>query len=167
MRITSPSIIAPIDENSGDGQVVYTATSSDPGATYSLSGADAGDFEILAGVVTLKDDPVYATKPAYNFTVNAHDAAGNVTSKELTLDVVDKTAPVIGSGDPGSIDENSGVNQVVYTPTSQDASAVSYSIKQGLVDDADHFKITTVDVLDGWEHHRQHRPSQPDRKSGF
>src|SRR6266404_2884400 len=68
--ITSGATAAAIDENSGAGQVVYTATSTDTGdiatgsTAYSLGGADAAAFSIDAGTgaVTLTGDPNYEAK---------------------------------------------------------------------------------------------------------
>ena len=53
---TSGTVAAAIDENSGAGQVVYTAVASDPASdggpsnplSYGLSGTDAGAFSIDA-----------------------------------------------------------------------------------------------------------------------
>ena len=59
-----------IDENSGAGQVVYTATADDSammlaGVTFSLAGSDAAlDIDSATGAVTLSTNPDYeAAKP--------------------------------------------------------------------------------------------------------
>ncbi|HBB68384.1 MAG TPA: hypothetical protein DCZ89_00135, partial [Geobacter sulfurreducens] len=70
-------------ENSGPGQVVYTAAADDSadisgGVTFSLKAdEDAALFTIDAatGKVTLTGNPDYEAKPAYSFTVVATDAA--------------------------------------------------------------------------------------------
>ncbi|MDO6683800.1 cadherin domain-containing protein, partial [Oceanobacter sp. 5_MG-2023] len=91
-----------IDENSGAGQVVYTATATDTGdisdgVTFSLSGDDAALFSINSstGEVTLLADPDYETQSSYSFTVTATDGAGNHTDQAVTLDVndLDEIAP--------------------------------------------------------------------------
>ncbi|MDP2507305.1 cadherin repeat domain-containing protein, partial [Oceanobacter sp. 3_MG-2023] len=91
-----------IDENSGAGQVVYTATATDTGdisdgVTFSLSGDDAALFSINSstGDVTLLADPDYETQSSYSFTVTASDGAGNHTDQAVTLDVndLDEIAP--------------------------------------------------------------------------
>ncbi|MGE6197506.1 beta strand repeat-containing protein, partial [Aeromonas media] len=146
--ITSGATASAIDENSGAGQVVYTVTSTDSadvstGSTsYSLkAGADAGLFSIDAatGTVTLTGNPDHETKPSYNFTVVATDAAGNASEQAVTLNIndLDDLAPTITSGTTASaINENSGAGQLVYTVTSTDSADVStgstsYSLKAG------------------------------------
>ncbi|MDO6749522.1 cadherin repeat domain-containing protein, partial [Gilvimarinus sp. 1_MG-2023] len=73
--ITSGATATSIDENSGAGQVVYTATADDSadisdGVTFSLSGDDAALFSIdsSTGEVTLLADPDYETQSSYSFT---------------------------------------------------------------------------------------------------
>ncbi|MDO6749154.1 cadherin repeat domain-containing protein, partial [Gilvimarinus sp. 1_MG-2023] len=82
--ITSGATATAIDENSGAGQVVYTAAADDSadisdGVTFSLSGTDAAYFTIdtNTGEMTLKADADYETKSSYSFTVTATDGAGN------------------------------------------------------------------------------------------
>ncbi|MDO9216516.1 MAG: cadherin domain-containing protein, partial [Lacisediminimonas sp.] len=136
-----------INENSGAGQVVYTATSTDAGdiatgsTSYSLKPAtgDVAAFSInsATGAVTLTGNPNYETKSSYTFTVVATDAAGNASEKVVTLAVnnLDEVAPTISSSTTATaINENSGAGQVVYTATSTDAGDVatgstSYSLK--------------------------------------
>jgi len=93
-EITSGATAETIDENSGAGQVVYTATATDDSegaVTFSLSGADADLFSIDpdTGEVTLTADPDYETKSSYSFTVVATDAAGNESTQDVTLDIAD------------------------------------------------------------------------------
>src|SRR5438552_3621072 len=112
--ITSAATATSIDENSGSGQVVYTATATDnpdashpsdgPSAvTFSLgsAGGDEGAFSIngTTGKVTLTGDPNFEGKPSYSFEVIATDAAGNHTAQVVTLDInnLDEVAPVITS----------------------------------------------------------------------
>ncbi|MDO6805143.1 cadherin repeat domain-containing protein, partial [Wenyingzhuangia sp. 1_MG-2023] len=109
-----------INENSGASSVIYTATTNDATAVYSLSGTDASLFSInsATGEVTLLADADYETKSSYSFTVTATDGAGNHTDQTVTLAVndLDESAPTITSGDTAtSVDENSGAGQVVYT----------------------------------------------------
>ncbi|NCC93520.1 MAG: cadherin repeat domain-containing protein, partial [Opitutae bacterium] len=117
--ITSDSTATAIDENSGAGQVVYTATSTDTsdiatGSTiYSLKAAgDHAAFSInsASGAITLTGNPDHETKPGYAFTVVATDAAGNASEQAVTLVVndLDEAAPTITSGATATaIDENS------------------------------------------------------------
>jgi hypothetical protein len=85
--INSGDTASAIDENSGEGQVVYTATASDTDfnglkdITFSLSGVDAGSFTINedSGAVTLFADPNHETQSQYSFAVIATDGAGNAS----------------------------------------------------------------------------------------
>nr|WP_282101232.1 cadherin repeat domain-containing protein [Aeromonas genomosp. paramedia] len=157
--ITSGTTASAINENSGAGQLVYTVTSTDSGdvstgnTSYSLkAGADAGLFSIDAstGAVTLTGNPDHETKPSYNFTVVATDAAGNASEQVVTLNIndLDEVAPTITSGATASaINENSGAGQLVYTVTSTDSGDVStgstsYSLKAGA--DAGLFSINAA-----------------------
>ena len=127
-----------IAENSGAGQVVYTAQADDSadtsaGVSYSLAGADAAAFSVDgSGAVTLTDNPDYEAKSSYSFTVVADDGVNATASQDVTLAItnVDDTAPVISSSaDAGSIEENSGAGQVVYTAEASDeTSGVTYSL---------------------------------------
>ena len=96
--ITSGPMADPIDEDSGDNQLVYTATSTDTddistGSTaYSiLPGADAAAFTIDAtsGEVRLIDNPDFELQSSFTFTVEATDAAGNSSQQEVTLNIND------------------------------------------------------------------------------
>ncbi|MFM4705261.1 cadherin domain-containing protein [Aeromonas bivalvium] len=146
--ITSGATASAIDENSGDGQLIYTATSTDGGdvstgsTSYSLkAGGDAALLSIDAstGAVTLTGNPDHETKGSYSFTLVATDAAGNASEQAVTLNItdLDDTAPTITSGTTASaIDENSGAGQLIYTATSTDGADVSsgstsYSLKAG------------------------------------
>ena len=154
-----------IAENSGAGQVVYTAAATDSdfnspntasSVTYSLKAntGDASAFSINSstGVVTLTANPDYETKSSYSFTVVATDAAGNNTEKPVTLAItnVDEVGPVFSSSATATaIAENSGAGQVVYTANASDtdfispntANSVTYSLKSG--GDASAFSINS------------------------
>jgi hypothetical protein len=134
--ITSGDTATAIDENSGEGQVVYTATASDTDfngledITFILSDSSdpALSIDSVTGEVTLSTDPNHEVQPSYNFAVIATDAAGNVSeAQSVTLDIndLDDTAPSITSGDTGSsVDENSGAGQVIYTAIAVDSTDV-------------------------------------------
>ncbi|MDO6683811.1 cadherin repeat domain-containing protein, partial [Oceanobacter sp. 5_MG-2023] len=150
--ITSGATATAIDENSGAGQVVYTATADDSadisdGVTFSLGGTDAAYFTIdtNTGEVTLKADADYETKPSYSFTVTATDGAGNFTNQAVTLAVnnLDEVAPTITSGAIATaIDENSGAGSVIYTATADDSADISDGVSFGLSGaDAAYFSI--------------------------
>ena len=95
---------------------------AEEGLVYSL--ADGSDVALSidsnTGVVSLGTDPDHETQDAYSFTVRATDAAGNASEQAVTLGIndLDDSAPVITSGAAAAaIDENSGIDQVVYTAT--------------------------------------------------
>ena len=167
--ITSSDVLLAIDEaNSANGedtsgQVVYTAIADDTadisdGVTFSLAGEDASAFSIdeASGEVSLQDNPDYEAKASYAFTVVSTDAAGNVTSKdvELLINNVDEVDPTItSSASAGSINENTGVDQVVYTAVATDSDyngseEITFSLSDdstpGLVIDADTGVVTLL-----------------------
>ncbi len=143
--ITSGATATAINENSGAGQVIYTATATDTadisgGVTFSLkAGSDAGlTIDPLTGAVTLTGNPDYESKASYSFTVVATDAAGNASDRTVTLGInnLDEVAPTITSGATATaINENSGAGQVIYTATATDTADISggvtFSLKAG------------------------------------
>ncbi|MDG0979998.1 MAG: cadherin domain-containing protein, partial [Halieaceae bacterium] len=144
--ITSGATAQAIDENSGAGQVIYTAVADDTadisgGVTFSLAdGSDAGvTVNAQTGEVTLTGNPDHETQSSYTFTVVAKDAAGLETEQEVTLDIndLDESAPTITSGaTAAALDENSAADSVVYTATSTDdgdisTGATTYSLGEG------------------------------------
>jgi hypothetical protein len=149
--ITSGDTAVAIDENSGAGQVVYTATATDDADTsdgflFSLADDSLG-FSINAnGVVTTNVDFVanYELSQSQSFTIVAIDEAGNRSDQTVTLDInnLDEVAPTIISGDTASaIDENSGAGQVIYTATADDSADTSDGVTFSLADDAIGFSI--------------------------
>ena len=130
---TSGSTALNIDENSGAGLEVYKIIADDSSdavddadLTYSLaSDGDrmAFDYDSVTGVVTLSSNPNFEAKSEYNFVVRATDEYGNESTENITLKVndVDEVAPDITSSvSAGTIVENSGTNQLVYTATAND-----------------------------------------------
>ena len=137
-----------IDENTGAGQIIYTATANDSDFNdseeiiFSLTGDSDSALSINAdtGVVTLADDPDFEAQSVYNFGVIATDAAGNSSEQSVSLSIndIDESGPVIDSENTvAAINENSGAGQLVYTVTSVGPSA-TYSL-EGV--DADKFSI--------------------------
>jgi hypothetical protein len=145
--ITSGDAADSIDENSGSGQVIYTATADDSadvsnGVTFGLSeDSDAAlSIDASTGAVTLNADPDADTQSQYSFTVVAIDEALNVSEQSVTLDIndLDDTAATITSGDTAdAIDENSGSGQVVYTATADDSADVSDGVSFSLAAGSD------------------------------
>ncbi|WOQ15242.1 beta strand repeat-containing protein [Aeromonas media] len=102
--ITSGGTAAAINENSGAGQVVYTATADDSadisaGVTFSLAGTDANKFTInaITGAVTLLGNPDHETQSSYSFSVLASDGVNPATEQAVTLAVnnLDEVAPTV------------------------------------------------------------------------
>ena len=146
--VTSAATATSIDENSGAGQVIYTATVDDSadvsgGVTFTLgTDGDAGLLSIDGGTgeVTLTGNPDDEAKADYSFTVIATDAANNATSQAVTLDIndLDEVAPSVTSAATAtSIDENSGAGQVIYTATADDSADVSGGVTFTLGTDGD------------------------------
>lgn len=149
--ITSAATGATIRENTGAGQVVYTATATDNdfaapatanSVTYSLKpGSDAGlSIDARTGQVTLSGNPDYETKSSYSFIVIATDAVGHTTEKAVTFNVsdADEVGPTITSASTATtVVENSGAGQVVYTAAGVDtdfhapatANSITWSLK--------------------------------------
>ena len=141
----SPGQINPvIDENSGAGQVVYTAVADDSqdisaGIIFSLSeDSDTGlSIDELTGEVVLQANPNYETQSEYNFTVIASDSVNSDIEQSVTLQInnLDEVAPVFTSGNSAdSIDENLGSHQIIYTAVADDSLDVSNGIAYSLID---------------------------------
>jgi hypothetical protein len=162
--ITSDATATSIDENSGAGQVIYTATAddssddvSDTPITFSL--ADGSDIALsidsLTGEVTLSSDPDYEVQASYNFDVIATDAAGNQSdAHSVTLDInnIDEVPPVFTSSNAADVVEGNESGDVVYTASTEDEADISsgiieYSLVQGdLLDSALEINQATGEV---------------------
>jgi Ca2+-binding RTX toxin-like protein len=152
-EFTSATTATAIDENSGAGQLVYTAAATDPAedgpsnpVSYSFGGGtDDALFSINAatGAVTLAANPDDETKGSYSFDVTATDGAGNATTQTVTLEVNDlNAAPEITSGDIGSVIENALNTVVVYTAAANDDGENNNTLSFSLSgDDAAQFDI--------------------------
>jgi hypothetical protein len=135
-----------VEENSGAGQVVYTASASDTDfndaedITYSLATGHDPSLSINAnGEVILASDADYETNQSYSFTLIATDAAGNASEQVVTVavDNLDEVAPTITSSVSATIDENITAGQVVYTATADDSLDISAGVTLRLSDDSD------------------------------
>lgn len=86
---TSSSIATAIAENTGSGQVVYTATTTDDSdVTYSINNTKFS-IDTDTGAVTLIGNPDYETQQSYSFTVTATDSEGNSASRTVLLSITD------------------------------------------------------------------------------
>ena len=96
-EFSSTGTAAAVDENSGAGQVIYTASTTDTSSvTYSLkadNNDDAASVSINSstGEVTLNIDPDYESQSNYDFTVVAADLAGNDSEQIVALAINDLT----------------------------------------------------------------------------
>ena len=110
--------------------------------SLSVSGTDASFFEVDTTGLYLKAGTSldFETKANYQVTVDVDDATvGNTpdatTAFSLALTNLDEVAPTITSSPTATvINENSGVNQLVYTVTSTDTGDIAtglttYSLK--------------------------------------
>ena len=127
----------------------------------SLSGTDAGSFEVRNGtngkeLFFVGTSPNFETKPSYVLTITAADDNSGLPvsySESFTISVtnVDEIAPSFLSGAAASVNENVAANTVVYTAVASDVpsqsnpndglSAITYSLKTGLMDNAAAFAI--------------------------
>jgi hypothetical protein len=147
--ITSSDTATAIDENSGAGQVIYTATSEDTqdvsvGLVYSLAdGSDAAlSINAETGEVSLSADPDHEAQDTYSFGVLVTDSVGHVSDvQSVTLDIndLDDAAPSIDSADTvASVTENTGAGQVIYSASADDSGDdVSGGVTFSLTDDSD------------------------------
>jgi hypothetical protein len=91
--ITSATVADVIDENTGVGQLIYTATADDSldisaGVSFSLAaGSDSAlSIDATNGQVTLATDPDAEIQDQYSFTVVASDGVNPVVEQLVTLD---------------------------------------------------------------------------------
>ena len=141
-----------VAENSPAGTSVglpLTATDADEDTlTYTLSGVDAGSFEIDAatGQLTTKEGVTYdyETRPAYSLAVIAADGKGLSASIPVTVNLTDvNEAPAFDEGASATrqVAENSaaGVNVgEAITATDRDGDTLTYSLSGA---DAGSFEI--------------------------
>ena len=141
-------------ENRTGAVAAYTARDPDGATTtftWSLSGADRGDFEIsAAGVLTFRDPPDYE-RPAdsgrnnvYNVQVRASD--GSLTGTlDVTVHVHDvNEAPTITGDQALSFPENSARPVATFSADDPEEEAFSWSVSGA---DSDDFEISEAGVL--------------------
>jgi hypothetical protein len=160
------------DENSGAGQVIYTATADDSmdvsnGVTFSLSddGMGAVSIDASTGDVTFIGNPDYESDYMVSFSVVATDAAGNSSfPKYVTLDLnnLDDSAPIFMNGSEVSLTEGNGgieethsndesdyMSQVVWTADAyDDSNDVQSGISYFSISD-DHGGIFSINSMTG------------------
>ena len=153
--ITSADTAVAVDENSGAGQVVYTATADDSadtsdGVTFSLANEALGfSIDADSGEVTTNADFAadFEDAQSQTFTIVATDAAGNSAQQQVNLAInnLDEVAATITSGDTAvAVDENSGAGQVIYTATATDDADISQGVTFSLADETLGFSIDAI-----------------------
>ncbi len=141
-----------------DGKVVTTYTAADPESqtiVWSLSGADAADFTIPAGVLTFKvvpdaDNPHDAnTDNVYKVTVKAADgttatALSATINVDVTVSDTNETPTITGGGATHSYAEEGTAAIATYTATDDDGDTIVWSVSGA---DASKFEIDSDGVL--------------------
>jgi|GEM_PF-2792252 len=154
--ITAPVITSTgsptVTENSDTDTVIYTATSNDVNASFTLTGIDAALLAIdeTSGEVTLQAAADYETQTSYSFNVVATDMAGNHSEQAVTLSVinVDEVVPVVNSADTARISINTATDRIFYTAAVRDEVADdSFDVTYTLDSRSD--AIFTIDAESG------------------
>ena len=152
----APTISGPITvdytENGTGAVATYGAMDPDAGATqtWSLAGADRGDFEITDGVLTFASPPDY-DMPAdvggdrgdnvYLVTVQVYDGLNTVT-RDVVVRVEDvNEAPTVSGSLTPSVAENSTDTIETYTADDPERGAITWSVEGARADD---FTITSA-----------------------
>ncbi|MES2904247.1 MAG: cadherin domain-containing protein [Pseudomonadota bacterium] len=133
---TSATATATTPENIPTTTTVFTAAAVDVDAgttlIYSISGADAGAFNINSGTgaVTFRASPDFEAKSSYTFVVTAADAAtgGLTATQTVTINVTDVAeGPVFTSGATATVAENAAASTVVFDANAAGATAFALS----------------------------------------
>ena len=123
------------------GPTLLETTDADTGSTvtYSLSGADVDNFEIVNNTLALKQDADFETKTSYAVTVTATDNDGvNSTDQAVTYTITDANdnAPVFAEVNYDiTIVENTKGPTLLETTDADTGSTVTYSLSGADVDD--------------------------------
>ena len=150
-EISGPTV-SDYAENGTGPVATYMATDPEGEAiAWSLSGADADDFDISAGgVLTFKSPPDYEAAAdddidnIYEVTVKASDGTNEDTSAvTVTVSNVDET-PEISGPTASDYAENGTGPVATYTATDPEGEAIAWSLSGA---DADDFDISAGGVL--------------------
>ena len=108
-----------VDENTPAGRNVGTpVAATDPegnSLTYTLTGADADAFSVVAGTGQIRTrEPLdFETKSSYSFTIEVHDRLDSAGQPSTAIDdTQDVTITVNNVDEPGVITLNSATNEV-------------------------------------------------------
>ena len=146
------SAVFNLSENSPAGQNVgepLSATDPDDDTlTYSLSGADAGSFDLNAATAQLTTGEGvtydYEEKATYSVTITAEDGNDGTAAIDVTVNLTDVNEPPAfddGTDTTREVAENSGEGQPVGAPvtaTDPDGNTLAYTLSG---DDAGSFEI--------------------------
>ncbi|MEC8215177.1 MAG: Ig-like domain-containing protein [Cyanobacteriota bacterium] len=133
-RITSADVTPALDENSGDNQVIYTATADDESSvSYSIGDTDHFSIDSLSGDVRFLSNPDYENPgqdQPRSFVITAQDQAGNSSEKNVRFEVnnVDDIAPEFTSGGKVKVKSRLESRQSIYKASANDDSAVTFSL---------------------------------------
>jgi len=110
-----------------------TYVAKDPGiGNYTLSGADAGFFNIAAGEVRANQPLVYNTKQVYNFTVEYTDSLGSVHSEAVTLNLTPsyQSDTILEADESGRIEMRQNIFTQLDIFAAADGYAGSYRLER-------------------------------------
>ena len=96
-------------DNDADGEV------ADEAITYTLSGDDAGMFNIDEGSGEVRYNDVQTTENIHNIIITATDAAGNTATQPVTISV--RNAPTVTITDNFAGDYADGLTAITFTYT--------------------------------------------------
>ncbi len=143
-----PTISGPITvdytENGAGTVATYSAMDPDAGATqtWSLLGADRGDFEITDGVLTFASPPDYdmpadASDPYNEYLVTVRVSDGlNQVDREVVVRVEDvNEAPTVSGSLTPSVAENSTGTIETYTADDPERGVITWSVEGAGKDD--------------------------------
>ena len=141
------------------GAALTASDSNDDTLKYSLSGPDAGSFEIdQDGQIKTRSGITYnfeSTKNSYNVTVNVHDGKDIASVVDTTIDdTIDVAISLIDANDAPTITGGAPARSIlegttvvgVYTASDEDASdTLTWDVESA--DDGDFFQISSSGEL--------------------
>ena len=142
-------------ENSTATVTTLAATDNDEGDTvgYSLSGTDAGSFNLADGVLTFKEAPDFETKSSYSITAVASDGVNEVNQAiTITITNVGEVLSVAESSITIDEEEHADLTINLEAPAASDIT-FDYSATPGTAergsDYSDSVDTGTVTILAG------------------
>lgn len=125
-----------VEEGSGVDIATYTVSDDSP-VTFTLGGEDAEDFTLNSKVIDsgyqailkLKTVPDYERQASYHVTLTATDESNNSTSKDITVNVIDKPFTFDVAGNMGTV--VAGGTKTLPLVTKEAKSNVTYQVIAG------------------------------------